>query len=95
MPKWNSGQGRRSSSIHRCLPLRRTARTRRPRRAAAKRDGRDAVVHDRVGDDGHGDDAAGPAGPARRGGARSRPRAARALRVRAYQSALRARRRGV
>src|SRR6185503_19414419 len=39
MPKWKRGQGRRSSSSQRCLPCRRTAVTRRPRSARAKRAG--------------------------------------------------------
>src|SRR5499425_1416323 len=39
MPKWRQGQGRRSSSNQRCLPWRRTARTRRPTRALRKRAG--------------------------------------------------------
>ena len=63
MPKWKSGHGRRSSSIQRCLPFRRTASTRRPRSAAAKRDGAHPVVHDRVGGDGHGGDAQAAQGP--------------------------------
>ena len=39
IPKWKMGQGRRSSSSQRCLPCRRTAVTRRPRSARAKRAG--------------------------------------------------------
>ena len=53
MPRWINGHGRWSSSSHRCLPRRRTAATRRPRRAAAKRQGVTHLEDDGVGDGGH------------------------------------------